>query len=86
MRRYCVSGPPKHALRPTYYNFTSLEFLDAIAVRTPWKSLSSLPSLSSRLTHIYITSDDLATFLSTEPHERDFQNLTDFRLILDDSG
>jgi len=57
-----------HPLRPTCYNFTSLEFLDATAVRTPWKSPSSLATVPT-LHVFYITSDDLATFLLTEHHE-----------------
>lgn len=85
-RRSCILGraPLRHPLQPTYYNFASLEVLDATAICTPWKSISSLATVPNlRVLHIYITSDDLATFLSTEPDKRDFQNLTDFRLISD---
>jgi len=75
-----VLPPPK----TTHPSWTSPGvFLHPI---TTGRCLPYLATMSAlRILHIYIASEDLATFLSTDSHERDFQNLTDVSLISNDS-
>jgi len=78
-----ILGKAPPPTQTTPLDFMSPEVLDAITcIGRCLPYLSTMSSL--RALHIYIASDNFATFLSTDSRESDFLNLTDVYLVSDD--